>query len=106
MSDAFITNGRIIDPANNIDEIGDLFITNGKITSVGGREKRTESQPINVYDATGLIVTPGFIDMHVHLREPGFEHKETIATRHGCSCRRRVHIGCLYGKHVSYNRHA
>ena len=80
MSDAFITNGRIIDPANNIDEVGELSITNGKITSVGGREKRAESQPINVYDATGLIVTPGFIDMHVHLREPGFEHKETIAT--------------------------
>ena len=80
MSDAFITNGRIIDPANNIDEIGDLSIANGKIISVGDGEKRAESQPINVYDATGLIVTPGFIDMHVHLREPGFEHKETIAT--------------------------
>ena len=80
MSDACITNGRIIDPANNIDEIGDLSIANGKITSVGGGEKRSASQLVNVRDATGLIVTPGFIDMHVHLREPGFEHKETIAT--------------------------
>ena len=75
MSDAFITNGRIIDPANNIDEVGDLSIIKGKIASVGG-EKRSS----NVYDATGLIVAPGLIDMHVHLREPGFEHKETIAT--------------------------
>ena len=80
MSDAFITNGRIIDPANNIDEVGDLSITNGKIASVSGGGKRAESQPANVHDATGLIVTPGLIDMHVHLREPGFEHKETIAT--------------------------
>ena len=75
MTDAFITNGRIIDPANNIDEVGDLSIIKGKIASVGG-EKRSS----NVYDATGLIVAPGLIDMHVHLREPGFEHKETIAT--------------------------
>ena len=80
MRDACITNGRIIDPANNIDEVGDLSIVSGKIASVGGGEKRAESQPINVHDATGLIVAPGFIDMHVHLREPGFEHKETIAT--------------------------
>ena len=80
MSDAFITNGRIIDPANNIDEVGNLSIVNGKIEAVGGGEKRTESPSANVYDATGLIVTPGLIDMHVHLREPGFEHKETIAT--------------------------
>lgn len=80
MSDAFITNGRIIDPANNIDEVSNLSIINGKIASVGGGEKRSEFQPANVHDATGLIVTPGLIDMHVHLREPGFEHKETIAT--------------------------
>lgn len=80
MSDAFITNGRIIDPANNIDEVGNLSIVNGKIASVGGGEKRSEFQPTSVHDATGLIVTPGLIDMHVHLREPGFEHKETIGT--------------------------
>lgn len=81
MSDVFITNGRIIDPANNIDEVGNLSIANGKVEAVGSSKKRvSESPPANVYDATGLIVTPGFIDMHVHLREPGFEHKETIAT--------------------------
>lgn len=81
MSDAFITHGRIIDPANNIDKVGSLSIVNGKVEAVGGGEKRvSESPSATVYDATGLIVTPGFIDMHVHLREPGFEHKETIAT--------------------------
>ena len=83
MSNALITNGRIIDPANNIDEVGNLSIVNGKIESVHGSRhapNAVQHSKTTVYDATGLIVTPGLIDMHVHLREPGFEHKETIAT--------------------------
>ena len=80
MSDAFIVNGHIIDPANNTDEVGDFFITDGRIARVGDKEKLPSSDTADVYDATGLIVVPGLIDMHVHLREPGFEHKETIAT--------------------------
>lgn len=69
-----ITNGRLIDPANNRDEIADLWIANGKITT---------PQPdaeIDTIDATGLVVAPGLIDIHVHLREPGQSHKETIAS--------------------------
>ena len=80
MSDAFISNGRIIDPANNIDEVGAIFIADGKIAWVNGNGKPPEPQTADVYNATGLVVVPGLIDMHVHLREPGFEHKETIAT--------------------------
>ena len=84
MRDAFITNGRIIDPANSIDVVGDISIVNGKIDSVNSSRHTPcavqQSKTDTVYDATGLIVTPGLIDMHVHLREPGFEHKETIAT--------------------------
>ena len=84
MSDAFITNGHIIDPMNNIDEVGDLSIANGKIAWVNSSRYTPgavqQSKTDNVYDATGLIVAPGLIDMHVHLREPGFEHKETVAT--------------------------
>ena len=80
MSDAFITNGHIIDPANNIDEVENLFIVDGKIAEIDGSEKLADCQTTDVYDATGLVVAPGLIDMHVHLREPGFEHKETIAT--------------------------
>ena len=84
MRDAFITNGRIIDPANSIDMVGDISIVNGKIDSVNSSRHPPcavqQSKTDTVYDATGLIVTPGLIDMHVHLREPGFEHKETIAT--------------------------
>jgi dihydroorotase len=69
-----ITNGRIIDPANNRDEVADLWLADGKISAPQlGCETET-------LDARGLVVAPGLIDIHVHLREPGQSHKETIAT--------------------------
>jgi len=72
-----IRNGRVIDPANRRDEIADLYIGDGKI--VGSKtEIRSPKSEIEEIDAKGLIVAPGLIDMHVHLREPGFSHKETI----------------------------
>jgi dihydroorotase len=67
-----IRNGRIIDPANGRDEIVDLAIVDGLIADKSSNDE--------VIDARGLIVAPGLIDMHVHLREPGFSHKETIAS--------------------------
>jgi dihydroorotase len=73
---AAIRNGRIIDPANQRDEIGDLFIVDGKITD-GSQLSTLNSQP-DAIDASNLIVAPGLIDLHVHLREPGFAWKETI----------------------------
>ncbi len=83
MSAIIIRGGRIIDPANKRDEIADLYIVDGKI--VGSKsEIREESacrggkSEIEEIDARGLIVAPGLIDIHVHLREPGFGHKETI----------------------------
>ena len=69
-----IRNGRIIDPASGLDAIGDVLIEDGKIVRVGGAVGTADE----VLDATGKIVAPGFIDMHVHLREPGLEHAETI----------------------------
>jgi dihydroorotase len=69
-----IRNGRIIDPTNQRDEIGDLFIADGKIAA------RAKNSDTEVIDATGLVVAPGLIDLHVHLREPGFGWKETIET--------------------------
>ncbi len=71
-----IKNGRVIDPANGIDKVCDVLIDDGKIKAVG------ENLPEDgqVIDASGLWVVPGLIDLHVHLREPGQEHKETIET--------------------------
>jgi dihydroorotase len=78
MKSTIIRNGRIIDPANNRDEVGDLVIMNGRIADQSAIGNPQSS--INEIDAKGLIVAPGLIDMHVHLREPGFAHKETIAS--------------------------
>ena len=74
-----IKNGRIIDPANKVEGKLDLLIADGKIAKLG----KPGSLPANgaeVIDASGKFVVPGLIDMHVHLREPGYEYKETIAT--------------------------
>jgi len=78
MKTTIIRNGRIIDPANGRDEIGDLVIADGRIAEQSTIRK--EKSAIEEIDAKGLIVGPGLIDMHVHLREPGFAHKETIAS--------------------------
>ena len=74
-----LNGGRIIDPASGLDRIGDLLIVDGRIAGAG---KNTDPPQAGgeIYDVTGLVVVPGLIDAHVHLREPGFEHKETIAT--------------------------
>ena len=71
-----VRGGRVIDPASGLDAQADVLIENGKIVGVGPGL----SQSGEVFDATGMIVAPGFIDMHVHLREPGFEHAESIET--------------------------
>ena len=73
-----VHKGRLIDPANRIDAPLDVLITNGLVERVGENLQPPENTP--VINATGLVVAPGFIDVHVHLREPGFAHKETIAT--------------------------
>ncbi len=74
MSTIIIRNGRVIDPANKRDEVADLPIVNGKIAQMS----EVTGQKSEEIDAQGLIVAPGLIDSHVHLREPGFSHKETI----------------------------
>jgi len=71
-----IRNGRIIDPANKRDEVADLAMIDGRIVDLS--EIRTSPSEIDEIDATNLIVCPGLIDLHVHLREPGFGWKETI----------------------------
>ncbi len=77
-----IKNGHLIDPVENQNSGKDLLIEDGKVVGwLGHNEAAPEDA--EVFDAAGLIVAPGFIDMHVHLREPGQEHKETIAS--GCA---------------------
>src|SRR6266496_3494519 len=70
-----IKNGRVIDPASATDRVADVLIVDGRVAGVA---PNLSSPKAEVFDATGMIVAPGFIDMHVHLREPGFEHAENI----------------------------
>jgi len=75
--DLLIRNGRVIDPASGTDGRLDVLIVDGRIADVRAGIRAEAARTI---DASGLVVAPGFIDMHVHLREPGFEEKETIRT--------------------------
>ncbi len=78
MGSILITGGRVIDPASGLDQVLDVAIDRGVIAAIGAGLPRAGAQ--RTIDAQGLIVTPGLIDPHVHLREPGHEHKETIHT--------------------------
>jgi dihydroorotase len=73
-----IKNGRVIDPASQLDQVADVLVEGGAIARVG--PALAAPPDAEVVDATGLVVCPGFIDIHVHLREPGLEYKETVAT--------------------------
>jgi dihydroorotase len=77
MPSLWISNARIIDPAGKRDEVGDLFIANGRIVSSLSAADKKKAKKI---DAAGLVACPGLVDIHVHLREPGQTHKETIET--------------------------
>src|SRR6202162_2086131 len=77
MSLLLIKNGRVIDPAAGLDGPADVLVDDGRIVAVRPGLSAPDAE---VFDAAGMIVAPGFIDMHVHLREPGIEHSETIET--------------------------
>ena len=74
-----IKGGRVIDPSRSLDTVGDVLIADGKVVSAGP-EVSARKKGQEILDARGLVVAPGFVDMHVHLREPGHEEAETIAT--------------------------
>lgn len=86
MTDILIKNGRVIDPSSGRDEVCDVLVSRGHIAAVGkdlsagGAAKQAKAAGAEVVDASGKIVCPGLIDLHVHCREPGHEEEETIAT--------------------------
>jgi dihydroorotase len=75
-----LTGGRVIDPANKFDAVADVLILNGKFSAVGKNLSAKTAKEIERFDATGKIVCPGLIDLHVHFREPGQTAKENIAS--------------------------
>src|SRR5436190_18868069 len=83
MNPILLTNGRVIDPANRVDQLADVLLMDGKVAEVGMGLKAHAPQAeggVQVIDCRGCIIAPGLIDIHVHFREPGQEAKETIAT--------------------------
>src|SRR5271169_1029838 len=78
MSEAvLLKGGRVVDPSRNLDQTLDVLLRDGVVAKV---DERIAAKGADVVDAAGLVVAPGFVDLHTHLREPGFEYKETIAT--------------------------
>ncbi|MEW6307351.1 MAG: dihydroorotase, partial [Verrucomicrobiota bacterium] len=79
MNSLLLANGRVIDPANQLDGAGDVLIVDGKISAVGPGVGKKAPKDVQRIDVAGKVICPGLIDSHVHLREPGQSAKETIA---------------------------
>src|SRR3981189_2591076 len=80
MSDILILNGRLVDPANGVDAERDVLVREGRVAAVERPGGFKEVKAKETIDAFGMIVAPGLVDVHVHLREPGQTYKESIAT--------------------------
>ena len=80
MNSLLLTGGRVIDPANRLDAVADVLIIQGKIAALGPDATIQAPAGTERMDVKGLVVCPGLIDLHVHLREPGQVTKETIVT--------------------------
>ena len=100
-----LKNGRVVDPANGFDAVCDVRIgLNGLIAEVGPNLDAADG--VTVVDCTGLVVAPGLIDMHVHLRVPGQEYKEDVAIGNGGCRERRFYRDCLSAEHGPADRQA
>ena len=77
VSAILLRGGRVVDPSQHLDAVRDVLVRDGTIASIG---EHLEADDAEIFDAANCVVAPGFVDMHVHLREPGQTHKETIAT--------------------------
>ena len=80
MKSTLIKNPRVIDPIRGLDEVADILVLDGRIAALGKMSAGQIPEECRTIEADGLVASPGFIDIHCHLREPGFEYKETIAT--------------------------
>ena len=80
MSTLLIRGGHLIDPAAGVDGLKDIVLKDGRVVEVAAPGKAKQAEGAEVIEAKGLTVAPGLVDIHVHLREPGQGHKETIAT--------------------------
>src|SRR5438552_2759913 len=80
MSSLLLTGGRVIDPANHFDAVTDLLLMGGKVAAIGSDAAKKSAADAERMDVSGLVVCPGLIDLHVHLREPGQTAKETTAS--------------------------
>lgn len=80
MKPILVQGGRILDPSQGMDETGSLLMADGRIAWLGKGDEQPSREEYSLLNARGLVVCPGFIDLHCHLREPGYEEKETIAT--------------------------
>jgi dihydroorotase len=94
MNSLLLTGGRVIDPGNRLDMVADVLIVDGKVSEVAAGIASRRPTDLERFDANGLIVCPGLIDIHVHLREPGQRAKETIAT--GTAAARWITSAGLY----------
>ena len=95
-----IKNAVVVSPADNLNEKTDILIKDGVIAKIGsGITSNGE-----IIDADGLCAVPGFVDMHVHLRDPGQTHKEDIITGCKAGCRRRCYKPACNAKHQPHNR--
>ncbi len=92
MSNLRISNGRLLDPGNGIDDTLDLYISDGVVSGVG--QAPAGFEPDDTIDASGLVVCPGLVDLCAHLREPGLEHKATIASETAAAARGGITTLC------------
>lgn len=107
MDKLLITNARILDPSCQppLDFVGDILVEGERIVKVGAELSRMEiARDAKVIDAVGLCAAPGFIDIHVHLRDPGFTHKEDILTGCQAAAAGRRDQRLLHAEHQACHR--
>ena len=101
MAALLLTGGRVVDPANRLDAKTDVLISEGKIIAVGADAAKQAPRDAERMALNGLVVCPGLIDLHVHLREPGQTRQGNPRHRHRRRRARRIHFGRLHAEHVA-----